>query len=361
MPRVYKTIRKELKLPKIIHLIGTNGKGTTGRFLATALYKLGYKTGHYSSPHILEFNERIWLNGELVSYQILESAHQKLLTLLEKKDADALSYFEYTTLLAILVYEDCDYIVLEAGLGGEHDATAVFENILTVVTPIGKDHEAFLGETIAAIATTKLNAVRKGLVIAQQPYSEVYDIAKSIAKYKKVFFYKAEELLEEIDLVNINAVASQLSLAQYLQDNLSVAIAVLKYLKIEYTNDAFENAQLFGRLSKIANNIILDVGHNVLAAEQIVKSLKGKKYNLIYNSYKDKNYREILRILRPIVENIEIITVEDTRIEHKELMQKTLEELGYSYTTFNKIDNSKEYLVFGSFSVAEAFLKVYRG
>jgi len=115
MPRIYKSIKNEIKLPKIIHLVGTNGKGTTGRFLASALYSLGYNTGHYTSPHILEFNERIWLNGKNVSNETLDNFHQKLLRLLAAEDAEALSYFEYTTLLALLIYQECDYVILEAG------------------------------------------------------------------------------------------------------------------------------------------------------------------------------------------------------------------------------------------------------
>ncbi|MEJ2372600.1 MAG: bifunctional folylpolyglutamate synthase/dihydrofolate synthase, partial [Sulfurimonas sp.] len=148
MPRAYSSIKEKFKLPKIIHIVGTNGNGTTGRFLATALIRRGYKTLHYTSPHILEFNERIWINGTNISDQKLEQLHENLQELLPQEFIDGLSYFEYTTFLAVLAASECDYLILEAGLGGEHDATAVFENILTLVTPIDKDHEAFLGNTI---------------------------------------------------------------------------------------------------------------------------------------------------------------------------------------------------------------------
>ena len=143
MPRVYEKVKQRLPLPKIVHIIGTNGKGTTGRFLASCLHSLGYKIGHYTSPHILKFNERIWLNGNDVSDDILNNAHDELQTILTQEDSNSLSYFEYTTLLAMLIYKDCDYVVLEAGLGGEYDATAVFPKVLTLVTPIDFDHEAF--------------------------------------------------------------------------------------------------------------------------------------------------------------------------------------------------------------------------
>ena len=111
MPRVYNAIKASLPSPKVIHVVGTNGKGTTGRFLANALLQNGLIVGHYTSPHIVKFNERIWLNGENVGDDVLEEAHQKLSTLLSQEQSESLSYFEYTTLLAMIVYESCDYVV----------------------------------------------------------------------------------------------------------------------------------------------------------------------------------------------------------------------------------------------------------
>jgi dihydrofolate synthase / folylpolyglutamate synthase len=184
MSRVYEKIKHHLKIPKVIHLIGTNGKGTTGRFLASALYSLGFTTGHYTSPHILDFNERIWLNGENSTNEDLEKAHQTLLTFLTKEDAENLSYFEYTTLLAMVVFEDLEYLVLEAGLGGEHDATAIFPKLLTLITTIDMDHQAFLGDTLQEITITKLNAIDKVAIIGTQVHTQVYELAQSLAQSK---------------------------------------------------------------------------------------------------------------------------------------------------------------------------------
>jgi len=361
MPRVYESLKQELKLPKIIHLVGTNGKGTTGRFLASALHSLGFSVGHYSSPHIVEFNERIWLCGANVDNTTLELAHQKLLKMLSQKDAHSLSYFEYTTLLAMVVYRDCEYLVLEAGLGGEYDATAVFANILTLITPIGRDHEAFLGNTIEKIATTKLNAIQKNAIVARQKNSEVRDVANRLAQKKALNIYELEDLLSLEDYEKISLISKKLELAPYLEENLSLSVAALKFLKIDYTVDSFENSRLFGRLTRLSENVVVDVGHNTLAAEEILKSLKGREYILVYNSYSDKNYAEILTILKPIISHIELISVEDPRIESSEIMQKTLREIGVKYSPFQTLQKEKNYLVFGSFSVVEAFLKVYNG
>jgi len=359
MPRVYESLKDKLKLPKIIHLIGTNGKGTTGRFLATALYSLGFQTAHYTSPHILNFNERIWLNGKNIENEILEKYHLKLLKLLSKSDADTLSYFEYTTLLVILICENMDYVVLEAGLGGEHDATAVFKNVLTLVTPIGIDHEAFLGTNITDIARTKLSGVQKTAILASQKYEEVYKVAEEVSFKKCISMKRHETYITKEDQNKIDLIAKENDLEEYLKENLTLSIAAVKHLGLEYSIKDFNKSRLFGRLSKIGENILVDVGHNTLAAKRIVESLKSFKYTLVYNSYKDKNYTEILCILRPIIDDIEIIEIKDERVEKKVMMEKALEQVNFKYKTFKSIDKGKNYLVFGSFSVVEAFLKVY--
>ena len=357
MPRVYEHIKSKLKIPKIIHIVGTNGKGTTGRFLATALYNIGYSVGHYTSPHILNFNERIWLNNKNISQDNLNQAHEKFIKILDEVFVNSLSYFEYTTLLAIYIYQNVDYVVLEAGLGGEYDATSVFTNILTVLTPIDIDHEVFLGSTIKDIATTKLNAIQKSVIVAKQKYYEVYDIADKISKSKNTDLFQTNSLLSDIDKQNIDLIAKRNNLVPYLIDNLSTSIAALNYLNISYKVENFDNSRLFGRLTQIKENVILDVGHNVLAAKSIVDTLKGKKFTLIYNSFKDKEYEKILKILKPIISEVEIIDIDNQRVQTYENIEKALNLLEIKHKRFFEVLDNKEYLVFGSFSVAEAFLR----
>ncbi len=357
MPRIYEKIKDSFSKSKTIHLVGTNGKGTTGRFLASALNSLGFSVGHYTSPHILKFNERIWLSGENVSDDVLEKAHERLRSILTEEDADSLSYFEYTTFLSQLIFDKCEYIVQEAGLGGEHDATAVFDKDLTLITPIGYDHEAFLGDDIKDIAKTKLNAVQNMAILAQQPYDEVYDVAKELAASKGIEFKRVEESIDAKDKLNIENIANNLSLASYLKENLSLAISALNFLNIEYKKSDFKNARLFGRLTKYKDNVIVDVGHNVLAAKSVYEALKTNKFILVYNTYFDKNYKEILEVLKPIIQRIEIIKIDDGRIESSETLVKIIEDLDIKYTEFKELDLNKNYLVFGSFSVVETFLK----
>lgn len=356
-PNTYRKIKDSLSTPKIIHLVGTNGKGSTGRFLATALHRSGHRVGHYTSPHILRFNERIWMDGADVSDETLDVAHQKLLTLLSAEDAEALSYFEYTTLLAMVVYEGCEYVVMEAGLGGEFDATAAFAKVLSIFTPIDFDHAAFLGNTIESIATTKLRSMQSLALLGRQKHSEVETIARAIAEEKGCTLYTvSKRITPHIQHLALH-LAMKNALSEYLRDNLVLAMAAYEILGYQATEELFDQSALFGRLSRIAPNITLDVGHNPLAAREIARAFDEKKVVLIYNTYGDKDYREILGILKPIIESVEIIEVYEARIVPRDALEKALNELEITYRGFEAIDSNKEYLIFGSFSVAETFLK----
>jgi len=356
MPRAWAQIREKVRLPYIIHLIGTNGKGTTGRFLASALLHAGHSVGHYTSPHILRFNERLWLNGSDADDEALQRAFERVMQWLDKETADALSYFEFTTLMAAALFEPCDYVVMEAGLGGEHDATAVFEKQLTLVTPIDLDHQAFLGDTVEAIATTKLNAMAKTAILGLQPHAEVYAIAADIARRKGATLLRCEEAIDENGIMTLQKVTAALQLPAYLRDNLMLAIAALTRLGAAFDAGSF-SAPLFGRLSHIAPNVWLDVGHNVLAARAVSRALGERKVVLVYNSYGDKDYPAILEALRGNIERVELIAVNNERAAPQEALRAALDALKIPYGTFREIDARHDYLVFGSFSVAEAFIR----
>jgi len=357
-PSVWKRIYQKFTLPKIVHVIGTNGKGSTGRFLAWELYKLGFKVGHYSSPHILKFNERVWLNGVDASDEVLQSSHETLLTKIDSEDLKRLSYFEYTTLLAIEVFKDCDFVVLEAGLGGEYDATSVFDNLFTLVTPIDIDHKSFLGDSLEKIATTKLKAVKNFAILARQN-DKVYQVADSL----NLNYFKSHELFSKAELGKIEEFIKNRGFASYLSENLTLAMAGVKKLGLTYELDLLQDIVLNARFQKIAKNIIIDVGHNLLAAKSIKKELGSKKIVLIYNSYSDKDYFEVLNCLKDNILEVLIIEVENERMVKKSDLEKALKELKIPFSTFKKekLSSKKEYLVFGSFVVVERFLGILRG
>jgi len=358
MPKVYESIESHLKLPKIIHLVGTNGKGTTGRFLAQMLLSNGLHVGHYTSPHILKFNERIWLNGSDVDDNVLEQAHQELLVWLSPSQAEVLSYFEYTTLLAMNIFcKRCDYVVLEAGLGGEYDATNIFPKTLSIITPIGLDHQSFLGNSIEEIAQTKINSAATDIVLAQQYDSKVYPIALAKAQELKSQLYTVKDFFDKSKSLKIDDYCQQLDFSTYLKDNFKTALCALKVLGYDSDFKTLSPIVLQGRCQKILPNVTIDVGHNVMAASALVKSLGEKKVILVYNSYKDKDFKTILEVLKPVVEEIQVIEIDSPRAALKSDVYGAAQALELTISSFSSIQNDKEYLVFGSFSVVEAFLK----
>jgi len=353
----YGLLKPHIKRPTTIHIVGTNGKGSTGRILAHLAYRNSLSVGHYSSPHILHFNERIWLNGQDVKDEVLEIAHQRLFTILGQEIADALSYFEYTTLLAFIVFENCDLMVLEAGLGGEFDATNVCDKELSIITPIGLDHQAFLGETIEEIAGTKIRSIQKKVLLAPQVYDEVVEVAQNIANDVGADLCVCPRVNTQVDPYELQKIVEAKDWADYLISNAVVAMMALDILNIPYDINVLMDLELFGRFYPFTKNIHIDVGHNPLAARAIEKALE-KKIVLIYNSLDDKNYEEVLRILKPKVKRVEIIKIDSQRATTLELIEKALETVGLDYSTFeNKIEEDENYLVFGSFYVVEAFLK----
>lgn len=349
----YETIKKSwemlsscIRLPYVIHIVGTNGKGTTGRFIASCLMQSNKKVLHYTSPHIINFNERIWINGANANDEILENAHQKLLMILSPQLLTKLTYFEYTTLLAIYLSNDFDFIVLEAGLGGEFDATNVVPNNLTVVPSIGLDHQDFLGDTIEKIAITKLRSCDNSYILGSNIHPDVIELKKSILKDKKEIKFNKQLQFK-----------SQQELPQYIISNAKLALSVIDYLGL-YKND-FILEPLEGRCQKITNNITIDVGHNPLAAKVILEEFKNQKIILIYNSYKDKDFNEILNILKPIIDKLLIIQCDDPRIIDVDILLNTAKKMSIDTDIFNinMLKNDLRYLVFGSFKVVETFIK----
>jgi len=356
MPKAYEYIKPHIKLGKVIHLVGTNGKGSTGRILSSLLLFKGVSVGHYTSPHILKFNERIWIDGSDIDDERLELAHKKILKNLPENIANSLSYFEYTTLLALVAFEGCDYIVLEAGLGGEFDATNVVDKEMSIIVPIGMDHQQFLGRSQEEIATTKLKSIDKKALLAPNQPDIVLNVAKRIATERKCEIYLTQEILNSTEQNEIYESLETKGWADYLKENALTAVAAMKLLGFENFGKLPERVELRGRFEKVASNVILDVGHNELAASAIAKALKGKKVVLVYNTLEDKDAKAILSILSPIIKRVEIIPIQTQRQMATDRLKKILDKLNISYRDFNSINREEEFLVFGSFYTAEAFL-----
>ena len=347
---IYEKLSKYIpKKSKNIQIIGTNGKGSTGRFLALLLSD--FKVLHFTSPHVFKFSERFYKNGKIISDEELNAAHVFLQKFDFIKDA---SYFEYATFLAHKLAHDVDYMILECGVGGERDSTSVLERDLCLFTMVDYDHCDLLGNSIEEIATTKLNAMISPSIIGIQNNIVVSDIAKKIAKDREISIHFVESICD-----SVHSYINKHKLATFLSQNLQLALKAMEVLNIKYNLDSIPKLDLPYRFQKIKDNIIVDVGHNVSAARAIKNELLNTRFNLIYNSYYQKDIEEILRILKDNIIKVEIIDIKDNdRIVEKDILVDILNRLEIPYCDFKSICDDDFYLVFGSFSVVENFMKV---
>ena len=354
-PAFWREQKSKFRQCKIVQIIGTNGKGTTGRILAEFCHYKKLRVGHYTSPHLLTINERFWLNGANISTDILEKTHQIVSRKIGTEWTEQLSYFEYLTILAIELFSECDIAIIEAGLGGEYDATTVFDISLLLVTPIGLDHQHLLGQTITQIATTKLNAIKSPVIIAAKQPSSVKTIAKQITNARNQQLIFADNIAPSLKLFAADHAPNFLAI------NRQLSFAAAKFLRLVPVIEPFMTSPLFGRITQIAPNITVDVGHNIPAAKALKQAFGGKKVVLVYNSFADKSYGRVLGILKAIIKRVLILRVENPRIVKQEKLESALNRLCIDFDNFGEALNTNEnYLVFGSFAVVEAFMQSYK-
>ncbi|WRD44556.1 bifunctional folylpolyglutamate synthase/dihydrofolate synthase [Helicobacter pylori] len=343
---------------KVIHVVGTNGKGSTGRFLTLLLADQNFKVLHFTSPHVFEFRERFFLNGSIVKESVLENAHQQLQS---HAFSNACSYFEYATLLAVMLAKDCDYLVLEAGLGGEFDSTNALEKTLSVFTPIDYDHKEFLGDSLESIAQTKLKAMGSLNIIAPQQ-ELVLNVAQKIAKEKHAKLIVVQNEISK----GVKDYIERHHLARFLAMNLEVALKAFETLMPCNKQEVLKNLKplnLIGRCELLSPNILIDVGHNPHSAKALKEEIKrifNTKIILIYNCYQDKDAFLVLEILKPVVRKVLILELHEERVIKLEKLKGILETLGLEYALFEYLEENENYLVYGSFLVANAFYKRYQ-
>jgi len=259
---------------RIVHVAGTNGKGSTISYLSSIAKAFGQKAGSYTSPCLIDYKENICINGK----QITQSDAGMLLkqifdacALIEKQGYNTPTRFEVETALALLYFykEKCDIVFFEVGLGGASDATNIIDNpILTVFTQIGIDHKNEFGDTIDKIANAEFSIIRSSVpVISAEQLPEVKDILQ-------------KECASQNSLLEVSGdyVGQLNSSASYAKTNAGLAKAVAK--RLGYTDDAIASgivsAKWHGRFSVVGINpdIILDGAHNAPAVSALVESLK---------------------------------------------------------------------------------------
>jgi dihydrofolate synthase/folylpolyglutamate synthase len=346
------------KAPLAIQLIGTNGKGSTGRFLACALSFFGKKVFHFTSPHIHKINERFWLNGCEISDSKLEYAHNSVIAMLDDNEKLAISYFEYCTLLAAHIAKDFDVAIFEAGMGGEFDATSSLDIDLTIATCIDIDHTETLGESIEKIALTKLKATQKKLLIGEQTFkSQVWYAINFLNPKLQIYDYLAWLGDDDTKLAMQSCKSLNIATSPFV-GNLALAISALRLLGYEPQLECFLNFDLKARTQKLNDTIWLDAGHNTGAAKAIAKNFAPKSMRLVFGCASDKDGLAMLCELAPIACFVEFFEYDSLRKTPKSQLIKYAQDIKLDVKEYDK-HSGMPTLVFGSFELIDAFLKEY--
>ena len=312
-----------------IHVAGTNGKGSTCAMLASVLSAAGLKVGLYTSPHLVHFNERIRIKGKKISDAEIVKFLDKYQPVIEDIDS---TFFETTTVLAFEYFHKnaVDIAILETGLGGRFDATNVITPLLSVITPIGKDHEEFLGNTLAKIVMEKAGIIKPGIpVISAKQRPQLQQILESEAQKNRSPFIYAPDCCQitirkqscdqqcvtvESDKFHFNELNFPF-IGDHQLENLKTAMVVLNNLHLpRITPGAVENGiastRWHGRLERLSRNplVYYDVGHNLHGIRQVVRTLQktfaGGKFKLLIALSHRKKIESLGKILSQIIDKI---------------------------------------------------------
>jgi len=351
---------------KIITVAGTNGKGSVCFYINQILKDTNYKIGLYTSPHFFDFNERIIINNKKCSdSQILQSLEY----ILGFDNSDTLTFFEITTLAAILIFKNhnIDIAILEVGLGGRLDAVNTFEPDISVITSIGLDHTEYLGETLEKIAVEKSGVMRttKPCVIGEE---YCIDILKKRAREINAIPYFFNK---DFDSNVIPFDKNKLTYVQ--QKNLSCAIFSLQQLGLtEFTNNLKEDMlqqNFFARFNRISSTpeVIIDVAHNLDSVKNLVQlliKLGNKKTYFVFSILKDKDLPLIIQLFEKFPYQSEwlISELNNPRAQKLSFIEKNLEKNNLNFESsdsikkayelaLNKAAKNDRIVVFGSFYV----------
>lgn len=374
---------------KVLHIAGTNGKGSVAAIAAEVLIKHGYKTGLYVSPYIINFRERIQINGEMISENRLAEccAEVKATVGTHFDDAAVFSQFEIITAIGFLYFahENCNYIILETGLGGRLDATNVVKKpICTVITHISLDHTAVLGETTEEIAAEKAGIIKKNVpvVVSPQCDSAFHVIAEKCKEQNARLVAVKENDITDIKLgfsrtdFKYLGTAFSVSLAgEHQAYNAATALEMLKQTGISLNPRlvaiALNSVIHPARLEVVSESppVIIDGAHNpdgITALCEYIKNINWQG-SILFGALKDKNTEEMVHILSSL--NKEVVTVTIRNNERAESAVKLAADFDVNgikamaaknYEEAIKYLSKKPFLVCGSLYLAADIRKIFK-
>ena len=382
--RILKQLNNPQDSVKTIHVTGTNGKGSTSYYLSNLLQKADQKTGLFVSPYIYEFNERIQLNGKNISNNDLIKIANEIETAIEilKKDDPNFSLvtFEYEVALAFQFFaqENCDYAVIEVGIGGEHDKTNVIIPEVSVITTIGLDHEKIIGPTLKDIAEEKSGVIKsnKPVVLGNVPQNVLEILLnKAQSENSKSFLLGRDfqikimpNVIEYQDSKNLYNFALRPLVEAY---DIGVAVQAIQLLQLDLDRKKIEEAinktRIPGRYDVIQTSpeIIVDGAHNLQAMENLLNLVRKKKKGQIYvllGMMKDKDLGPVTKLFKD--EKVTLTRIDYPRAARLEDFPKEAQkEFEYkenfeeAYTSLkNKLQADDMLLVTGSFYLVGAVL-----
>ncbi len=364
---------------KVIHVAGSNGKGSVCNYIASILKDSNYKVGLFISPHLKKINERISINGLDISDQDFIKIYKKVEVAINEVYNETLlkpSFFEVVFAIACMYFEEnnLDYVVLETGLGGRLDATNVIETpLITVITSLSLEHTEILGDTIEKIAFEKAGIIKKNVPLIYQYNSKVDEVISKVAKNNNSPIIRMQK--NQIKIIQKNAKYIDFSYdfnyhkedifrvsypSEYQTQNAVLAIiAVLELLKdktdIDKIKMAISKSKFQGRMEYLNENIILEGAHNIAGIEEldntINHSFSNRNIIIVFSVSEDKDYYEMLKVLdkNSRIKSIIITSMDNKRsVNAKELLKEYLikqyliKQKKVSNMKFIAFDNVKE-------------------
>ena len=289
---------------RFIHIAGTNGKGSTAAMTAEIFQRSGYSVGLFTSPFIERFNERIRVNGENISDGALIEYAEKVKNIMEANDA-LVSEFAFVTAVAFLYFSEmeCDFVVLEVGMGGKLDATNVIdESEVAVICKIALDHTQYLGDTVEEITREKCGIMRRGgRVVAYPNEQHITDIICEHAK----------KLNARLTVANVTAADGyELSLkGEYQRYNAAVVVEIVRALRDigydipeEAVKDGLKNTKWMARFEFVRDNVIIDGAHNADGIRALKESLaaENRDITVVMAMMEDKAWEECVKEIRTV-------------------------------------------------------------
>jgi dihydrofolate synthase/folylpolyglutamate synthase len=360
--KILKKLGNPEQKPKTIHIAGTNGKGSVAAMLASILHHAGHKTGLYTSPHLIDFRERIVVNRK----KIPKKDVVRITNLIKSRGVE-LTYFEFTTALAFQYFNEqsIDFLVLEVGLGGRLDATNVIAPLLSIITNISLEHTNYLGESIKEIAKEKAGIIKEGRCVITSCSGRAFKIIKETARRKNSTVMKPEKLkktasnLKSQTFTYNNTEINLPLLGDFQLENTAIVLKAVEYLNslgfhipTENIKAGLESVKWPGRLEIPSEKplLILDGAHNPAGISVLADFIKILQYNkmiLLFNVMNDKDYRKMADALVPMADKIILTKAKIDRAQEPETIYKHIKKFRKDVLIEKNIKKSLE-LAFSS-------------